>query len=230
MRMMQKYQSIWRYVQRQRVISLVFGHVCVLLVMVALLFGSGWGASIRGAFAQSRCSSGDQAYVTQHGDTLSGIAAHYSMDWQHLAAYNHITRPYTIYTGETICIPDQSAHQPVKGEGNPFPYGQCTWWASQRYHTLHGVYVPWLTQADAWQWTSRAQQFYWRVSSKPALGAIVDLQPWVQGAYGLGHVAVVEQILPNGHVIASNMNWGTHPAQVTYVEFVPGSGVTFISF
>lgn len=227
---MQKYQCIWRYVQRHRVLSLVFGHVCVLLVMVALLFGSGWGASLRGVFAQSHCSSGDQAYTVQHGDTLSGIAAHYKMNWQHLAAYNHITQPYTIYTSETICIPDQTAHQPVKGKGNPFPYGQCTWWASQRYHALHGIYVPWLTQADAWQWTARAHQFYWRVSSRPSPGAIVDLQPWVQGAYGFGHVAVVEKILPNGHVIASSMNWGAHPAQVTYAEFAPGSGVTFIAF
>jgi hypothetical protein len=41
---------------------------------------------------------------------------------------------------------------------------------------------------------------------------------------------VVEKILPNGHVLASNMNWGAHPQQVVYVEFAPGSGVSFISF
>jgi len=51
----------------------------------------------------------------------------------------------------------------------------------------------------------------------------------VQGAYGLGHVAVVEQVLSNGHVIASTMNWGVYPWQVTYVQFTPGPGVTFIS-
>lgn len=227
---MQKYQHIWRFVQRHRVISLVIGHVCVLLMLALLLLGSSWGANLRGAFAQGGCAGNDQAYVTQHGDTLSGIAAHYQMNWQRLAAYNHIGSPYTIYPGETICVPGQSAHQPVKGKNNPFPYGSCTWWASQRYHTLHGIYVPWLTQADAWQWTARARQFYWRVSSRPSPGAIVDLQPWVQGAYGLGHVAVVERVLANGHVIASNMNWGAHPSQVTYVEFAPGSGVTFISY
>ena len=227
---LQKYQHIWRSLQRHRVASLVLGHVCVLLVLATLLFGSGWGSSILGAFAQSHCSDSDMAYVTRNGDTLSGIAARYNTNWQHLAAYNHITEPYTIYTSETICIPDLSAHQPISGQGNSFPYGQCTWWANQRYHALHGVYVPWLGQANAWQWTDRARQFYWRVSSNPSPGAIIDLQPWVQGAYGLGHVAVVERILGNGHVIASNMNWGTYPYQITDVEFTPGSGVTFISF
>jgi surface antigen len=114
------------------------------------------------------------------------------------------------------------------GHTNVFPYGQCTWWADQRYYELHGVFVPWTTQSDAWQWTARAYQFGWHVSSSPSVGSIIDLQPWVQGAYGLGHVGVVERILSNGHVIVSNMNWGRYPWQVTYVEFTPGPGVTFI--
>lgn len=209
--------------------SIVLGHVCVLLVLATIFFGSGLGSSILGAFAQSHCASGDQAYVVVHGDTLSAIAEHYHTDWQRLATYNHISDPNTIYTGETVCIPGNTAHQPVKGKGNPFPYGQCTWWASERYHQLHGIYVPWISQSDAWQWSARAHQFYWRVSNKPSPGAIINLQPWVQGAYGLGHVAVVERILKNGHVIASNMNWGAHPGQVTEVDFAPGRGVTFIS-
>jgi surface antigen len=112
--------------------------------------------------------------------------------------------------------------------GNGFPYGSCTWWANQRYFQLHSIFVPWRTQADAWQWTDRAYQFGWHVSSSPVAGSIIDLQPWVQGAYGLGHVGVVERILSNGHVIASNMSWGANPWQVTDVEFAPGSGVTFI--
>ncbi|HEX7734114.1 MAG TPA: CHAP domain-containing protein [Ktedonobacteraceae bacterium] len=227
---LQKFEHIWRFVVRQRVVSLVLGHGCVLLVLALLVFGSGWGANLLGAFAQSRCASGDAAYVVRYGDTLSGIAARYHMDWQRLATYNHIGSPYTIYGGETVCVPNQVSHQPGRGSGNHFPYGQCTWWANQRYHALHGVYVPWLSQANAWQWTARARQFYWQVSNRASPGAIVNLQPWVQGAYGLGHVAVVEKILTNGHVIASNMNWGAHPSQVTYVEFAPGPGVTFISF
>lgn len=227
---MQKFQIVWLYLQRHRLASILLAHVCVLVVMATLFLGSGWSSGVLGVFAQSHCASGDQVYMVKHGDTLGGIAAHYHVGWQHLAQYNHISDPNTIYAGETVCIPGGSARQPVKGTGNYFPPGQCTWWANQRYHQLHGVYVPWLSQSDAWQWTARAHQFYWRVSSKPSPGAIIDLQPWIQGAYGFGHVAVVEKILPDGRVIASNLNWGARPDRITNVEFTPGPGVTFISF
>ena len=123
----------------------------------------------------------------------------------------------------------QGAPVYTEGSVNAFPYGSCTWWANQRYHQMHGIFVPWRTQSDAWQWTARAYQFGWYVSDRPVVGAIIDLQPGVQGASTwAGHVAVVERILSNGHVIASNMNWGARPWQVTYVEFAPGPGVTFI--
>jgi surface antigen len=82
----------------------------------------------------------------------------------------------------------------------------------------------------AWEWTADAYDFGWKVSSTPAVGSIIDLQPWVQGAYGFGHVAVVEKILSNGHVIARNMSWGVDPYEVVDVEFAPGPGVTFISY
>ncbi|HEU5374696.1 MAG TPA: LysM peptidoglycan-binding domain-containing protein [Ktedonobacteraceae bacterium] len=228
---MQRFERIWLYVREHRWLSIALGHVCVLLALATLFFGSGLGSSMLGAFASSHCASGDGSYVTQRGDTLSGIAARYHTSWQSLATYNHIANPNRIYVGEMVCIPGQATvHQPVKGTGNYFPYGECTWWANQRYHQLHGIYVPWTTQSNALQWSARARQFYWHVSNKPSPGAILDLQPWVQGAYGLGHVAVVERILPNGHVIASSMNWGTNPDQVTDMEFVPGNGVSFISF
>jgi surface antigen len=118
--------------------------------------------------------------------------------------------------------------QPTQGALNLFPYGSCTWWANQRYFQLHGIFVPWRTQSNAWQWTARAEQYGWQVSMYPVVGAIIDLQPGVQGASWIGHVAVVESILSNGDVSASNMNWGAYPWQVTYVEFAPGPGVTFL--
>jgi surface antigen len=138
-----------------------------------------------------------------------------------------------IYVNQTICIPGKShpsrGPSPVKGTGNYFPGGQCTWWASYRYHQVHGIYGPWKTQSDAWQWTVRAKDFRWHISSTPSPGSIINLQPWVEGAYGLGHVAVVEKVLKNGHVIASNLNWGVYYWKVPNVEFAPGPGVTFIS-
>lgn len=234
---MQTHQRIWSYLQKHRALSIVLAHVSVLLVLATLFLGSNLGSSLLGAFAQTQCASGDQSYSVKSGDTLGAIAARYGTTWQALASYNHIANANVISVQETICVPGKGSTttgggggQAVSGSNNPFPYGQCTWWAANRYHQLHGVYVPWTTQSNAWQWTDRANQFHWIVSSKPSPGAIVNLQPWVQGAYGLGHVAVVEQIQSNGTVIASNMNWGANQYQVTDVTFTPGAGVTFITF
>lgn len=216
--------------------SPVIRHVSLVKVVILglVLLGSGLGMRAIGAFAQSPCSSGDQVYTVVSGDTLGGIATRHHTTWQRLASYNHIANPNLIYVHQIVCIPGKppvrSGPPPVKGTGNYFPYGQCTWWASQRYFKLHRIYVPWTTQSDAWQWTARAKDFHWKVSSTPSPGSIIDLQPWVEGAYGLGHVAVVEKVLSNRHVIASNMNWGVDYWKVTDVEFAPGPGVTFISF
>jgi surface antigen len=121
------------------------------------------------------------------------------------------------------------ARNAAVGQRNPFPYGQCTWWADQRYYQLHGVFVPWQTNANAWQWTTRAVQFGWRVSTAPQVGDIMVLQPGVQGAFGLGHVAVVEKVLSGERVIASSMNWGDNRGSVTDALFHAGPGVAFIS-
>lgn len=228
---MQARKRIWQYLQQHRSARLLLGHLGVLLALATLFLGNGLGSKVLGAFAQSICSSGDRAYVVVSGDTLGGIAARYNTSWQRLASHNHIADPNIIYVHETVCIPKGSTgRQPASGSNNPYPYGQCTWWADQRYHQLHGVYVPWTNESsDAWQWTDRAREFGWHVSSRPSVGAIMDLQPWVQGAYDLGHVAVVEKILSNGDVIASNMNWGSDPGSVADVEFTPDSGVTFLT-
>jgi len=252
---MQSYQRIWLFHTRGKVggkerihvgLSIIRHSIALVAILGIVLVGSGTGAPTMGVFATSLCASGDQAYSVVSGDTLGGIATRYHTTWQQLASYNHIANPNIIYMHQTICIPGKArptrkptpvkppvkhpVSPPIKGTGDYFPYGQCTWWASYRYFQLHGIYVPWKTQADAWEWTARARDFHWHISSTPSQGAIINLQPWVEGAYGLGHVAVVEKVLKNGHVIASNMNWGVYYWEVTDVEFAPGPGVSFISF
>ena len=229
-------QRIWQYFQQHRAASIVVAHVAVVGIVGLLMLGNLLGMNAFGAFAQSPCSSGDHTYMVVSGDTLGAIASRYGTTWEKLASYNHIANPNVIYLNQKVCIPGKgsttvkSSAPSLKGMANLFPYGQCTWYANQRFHQLHGVYVPWTTNADAWAWTSRAYDFHWHVSSSPSVGAIVDLQPWVQGAYGLGHVAVVERILNNGDVVASNMNWGVYYWKVVDVQFTPGPGVTFISY
>jgi hypothetical protein len=114
-----------------------------------------------------------------------------------------------------------------EGSLGRFFYGQCTYWANMRYHTLTGNWVTWI--GDAWAWQGGAVSAGWNVSSQPHVPSIVVLQPGVQGAGGYGHVAVVERINSNGSVVTSDWNW--YPAlgaQTSYVTFTPGPGVSFI--
>lgn len=188
---------------------------------IAYRFGTNWGSlASHNHIANPNLIYANQVICIPGAGTVNNVV-HTSTSTSHVTL-NTISAPRS--TTKTVV----AASSPV-GSVNVFPYGQCTWWANQRYFELHGVFVPWTTQSDAWEWTARAYQFGWHVSSSPTVGSIIDLQPWVQGAYGLGHVGVVEQVLSNGHVIASNMNWGAYPWQVTYVQFAPGPGVTFIS-
>jgi len=235
-------QRIGQYFHQHRAISIIAGHVIVMTVLTLTLLGSSLSKSLVGVFAEASCPAGDQAHTVVSGETLGNIAMSNNTTWQALVQHNHLSNGNMIYPGQTICLPGkasgggQAAQSPAHpapsngptGSGNAFPYGQCTYWADERYHRLYGVYVPWMTNSNAWQWTSRANEFHWNVSSTPTVGAILVLQSGVQGAGGYGHVAVVEKILDSGHVMTSNMNWGGG-ASVTYVEFAVGSGVSFVT-
>ncbi|HLI09103.1 MAG TPA: LysM peptidoglycan-binding domain-containing protein [Ktedonobacteraceae bacterium] len=252
---MQIQRQVWKVFQQHKtgsfvVKSFVAGVMGLLLLVVML----GGNAGVASAHSNASCPGGSSTYIVSSGDTLSGIAARYGTGWSTLASYNHIANANLIYVGQAVCIPGRSSSSvsapapstssgsttvslvyntgsssaPV-GYSNPFPYPACTWWANQRYFQLHGYYVPWRINAEAWEWTADAYAFGWHVSSSPTVGAIINLQPWVEGAYGGGHVAVVERVLSNGNVIASNMSWGADPYSVQYVEFSPGPGVTFIT-
>jgi surface antigen len=222
--------------QRHRIASLIAGQVIIVAVVVMYVLSSVFGIRLFSAFAQISCPSGDTIYTIQPGDTLSTLAAAYGTSSQTLAQDSQISDPNSIYPNQQICVPGNanaslpSQGVPLHNTVNLFPYGQCTWWASQRYQEMHGFFVPWTTNSDAWQWTARAHEFRWQVSSQPSIGAIVNFQPGVQYASSLGHVGVVEQVLSNGDVVTSNMNILGHPSgAVVNMTFHPGSGVTFIT-
>jgi hypothetical protein len=117
---------------------------------------------------------------------------------------------------------------PGGGGLNRFAFGQCTYWANMRYHQLTGYWVQWL--GNAYQWAGGAKTSGWIVSSKPIVPSIIVLQPYVQGASGFGHVAIVEKINPDGSVYTSNYNWYGNGGWdiLSYVTFKPGAGVTFV--
>jgi surface antigen len=120
---------------------------------------------------------------------------------------------------------------PQTGNGstlNRFAFGQCTYWANMRYHALTGYWVPWL--GNAYQWLYGAEASGWVVSATPKVPSIIVLQPYVQGAGGYGHVAIVERINPDGSVYTSNYNWyaGGGWDILSYWTFRPGPGVSFV--
>jgi len=112
-------------------------------------------------------------------------------------------------------------------QSNPFPSDQCTFWASKRYQELAGCFVPW--SGDAHSWAGQATGFGWVKSDNPSVPSIMCLQAFVQGAFALGHVGVVESINADGSVETSNLNWQPHPKEIVTVQHTVGAGVSFLS-
>lgn len=116
----------------------------------------------------------------------------------------------------------------------PWPVGQCTFWSNEYYHQLTKYWVAWSGNAD--QWVAGAQKAGWDVAQTPppSVPSIIVLMPYVQGASGYGHVAVVTGIVPNSNpmiVHTSNMNWWANGGgwdRVSEVDFTVGVGVWFI--
>lgn len=218
---------------KESIVNYLIRHIIVVFMIGAIFFT---GALSFNLFAQINCANTDNAYSVRSGDTLGAIANRNGTTWQNIASYNKISNPNFIFINQKICIPgsmgvitvNTSSQSPIHGSGNFFPQGQCTYWANQRYHEIHGVYVPWTTNSNANQWVDRAHDFHWYTTSTPKMGAIVSFQAGVQGAFSLGHVAYVEQLLPNGHFVASNMDFN-YSSNVVNWTFHAGNGVTFIS-
>jgi surface antigen len=230
---LRKHQVVWNCIRQRKVSRLV---VCLSIVaLLNVLFIARTqrtqvdSLGIQFYLACPNCVS--QALVqSDNQESLKYLARIPKPDSTHGTPVSSKPTPHTsTSSGTTQSPPAKGTPLPTQGSVNIFPYGSCTWWANQRYFQLHGIFVPWRTQANAWQWTARAYQSGWHVSSSPVVGSIIDLQPGVQGASpSAGHVGIVEKILSNGHVITSNMNWGVYYWEVVDVEFVPGPGVTFI--
>ena len=85
---------------------------------------------------------------------------------------------------------------------NPFPWGECTWWASGKrpdlFPRVHG---------NAGDWLSEAQRAGIPTGSTPAVGAIAVFFPYTGGAGGYGHVAYVESVNRDGTITISEYNW-----------------------
>ena len=88
---------------------------------------------------------------------------------------------------------------------NPYPCtscGNCTWWAWNQANCKFGVSLPgW---GNARNWAQSASAAGYTVSMTPAVNTIACLS---NNSYG--HVAWVEEILPNNKIRVSEMNYDT---------------------
>lgn len=90
---------------------------------------------------------------------------------------------------------------PAGGFADPFPFGQCTWWAAFNHR------VTWRGNARDWLAEARAQGVV--TSATPTVGAIAVYRPGGTNSW-LGHVAIVIAVTPTSYTV-SEMNapfWG----------------------
>lgn len=167
--------------------------------------------------------SNDTALIAQQAATATVVTTD---GYDHGAA---------VYAGVPTAPPSMGGSTggaPISGGGglDRFFYGQCTYWANMRYHAITGHYVTWSGNAD--EWAIGAANAGWVVSSTPHIHSIIVLQPYVQGAGGDGHVAVVESIPRPGVAYVSTWNWnagGGGWATLSYWNFnYPAAGVSFV--
>ena len=130
--------------------------------------------------------------------------------------------------GYGILVPGFSSFGVSDYFGDPWAgsFGQCTWWAAHKRPDENFAGI-----GDAWTWANGARARGYTVTADPVVNATVAFDPGVEFAGGIGHVAHVEQILSNGWILISEMNffgnnggWG----RVDYRYITPGPGVWFI--
>jgi surface antigen len=89
---------------------------------------------------------------------------------------------------------------------DPFPAGQCTWYAAGRRPDLLGVLA-----GNAGSWLAAARG---RVPEGwfPVVGALAVWLPHHAGAGADGHVAYVAAVSPDGNILVDDSNWAPTPS------------------
>jgi LysM repeat protein len=181
--------------------------------------------------------------TVRSGDTVDSLASYYHVPSQSIIDFNRIRiDPTALPEGMLLIIPDGRGPQltikvdvtpslvraysspylvtlgaPIGPYVNPrFPWGWCTWYVSTRFN------VTWL--GDAYQWYGSAQAQGYPVGPTPQVGSIM-----VTWESGLGHVAYVESVNPDGSWTVSEANFRgfgvtdqrvIKPGQVPLIGFI----------
>lgn len=90
------------------------------------------------------------SYTVQRGDTLSGIARSYDIDWRQLAQWNHIAPPYRLRVGEQLTLkPYPPLNYARMSNGQPAPTRQSSELPPQRAPQNDNSHTQPLAQSSA---------------------------------------------------------------------------------
>ncbi len=164
-------------------------------------------------------------YTVKAGDTPDSLAAKFRANKDKIIAYND-AEIKGLSVGQQIIIPEATEVAPVSaakiassfpwGSGpmygyNGYDYGYCTWYVA----TQIAVPANW---GNAATWAYYAGLSGWNPNSPPVVGAIA------QKGGGLGHVAIVTDVSPDGTMIKiRDMNGVAGWGNVGYSDWIPAS-------
>lgn len=170
-------------------------------------------------------------YTVKAGDTPDSLAVKYRASKEKIIAYNDAELTGLI-VGKRIIIPDATqqngatarqiassysfpwgGNAPVYG-ANGYDYGYCTWYVASQ------ISVP-NNWGNASTWAYYAARSGWNVSTAPTVGSIAQT---AYAAGGLGHVAIVTDVSPDGAMIKiKDMNGVAGWGRVGYSDWRPVS-------
>lgn len=163
-------------------------------------------------------------YTVQAGDTTDSIASKFGVSKDRIVSFNDLELG-GLSPGQQVIVPGAQQQQapgassssksssaattsgfsfgasPVFG-GNGYAYGYCTYWAASRRAQV-GRPVP-NNWGNAATWADGARAMGMRVDRVPEVGAVMQNGG---GWGGLGHVAFVERVNPDGSWTISEMNF-----------------------
>ncbi len=173
-------------------------------------------------------------YTVQAGDTPESIASKFRAGLNELVAFNDAQQGFR--AGQQIVVPD--GQPPIQARynyasaanrggfsfgtspiysANGYDYGWCTWHAANRRAQV-GRPIP-SNMGNAVTWLGVARSAGLPTGSEPRKWAVL----YHLNIGGLGHVAFVEDVYPDGSFLVSDMNYPTW-GKVTY-RTVPASDV-----
>ncbi|HEY0757164.1 MAG TPA: CHAP domain-containing protein [Ktedonobacteraceae bacterium] len=209
------------HVHRKRRLMVTMSGVLILMLItvLALLTASPLGHDV--GLNLGHLTIGNTGQIaSSNGNVLSLVAQATATAMSHQQSDG-----YDPFSNGRVTISDGS------GSLN-WPVGQCTYWANYRYHELSHYWVSWT--GNAAQWVEGARAAGWSVSQAPHVPSILVLMPYTQGAWGYGHVAIVESIndsVSPVRVHTSNMNWWMNGGgwnTESSADFIVGAGVYFV--